>query len=82
MSSFFFCKPVDVVKWNTLRACCIDGGVCNVGVGGGIIPAWDFTLKKWMGDGDWRIALAMDWRTSPWMHVRGGDGDLGVRAAF
>jgi len=26
-----------------------------------IIPAWDFTLKKqWMGDGDWRIALAMD----------------------
>jgi hypothetical protein len=25
-----------------------------------IIPAWDFTLKKWMGDGDWRISLAMD----------------------
>jgi hypothetical protein len=25
-----------------------------------IIPAWDFTLKKWMGDGDWQIALAMD----------------------
>ena len=25
-----------------------------------IILAWDFTLKKWMGDGDWRIALAMD----------------------
>jgi len=25
-----------------------------------ILPAWDFTLKKWMGDGDWRIALAMD----------------------
>ena len=24
------------------------------------IPAWDFTLKDWMGDGDWRIALAMD----------------------
>ena len=20
-----------------------------------IIPAWDFTLKKWMGDGDWRL---------------------------
>ena len=20
----------------------------------------DFTLKKWMGDGDWQIALAMD----------------------
>jgi hypothetical protein len=19
-----------------------------------IIPAWDFTLKGWMGDGDWR----------------------------
>jgi len=19
-----------------------------------IIPAWDFTLKKWIGDGDWR----------------------------
>jgi hypothetical protein len=27
----------------------------NTGMG-----AWDFTLKKWMGDGDWRIALAMD----------------------
>ena len=25
-----------------------------------IIPAWDFTLKKKMGDGDWQIALAMD----------------------
>jgi hypothetical protein len=25
-----------------------------------IIPAWDFTWKKWMGDGDWPIALAMD----------------------
>ena len=25
-----------------------------------IIPAWGFTLKTWMGDGDWRIALAMD----------------------
>ena len=24
------------------------------------VPAWDFTLKKWMGDGDLRIALAMD----------------------
>ena len=35
-----------------------------------IIPAWDFTLKKWMGDGDWRIALAMDSRTSPWMGWR------------
>ena len=21
-----------------------------------IIPAWDFNLKKWMGDGDWQIA--------------------------
>jgi len=27
-----------------------------------ILPAWDFTLKKWMGDGDWR------W--SPWMWSR------------
>jgi len=25
-----------------------------------IILAWDFTLKKWIGDGDWQIALAMD----------------------
>ena len=25
-----------------------------------IIPASDFTLKKWIGDGDWRIALAMN----------------------
>ena len=25
-----------------------------------ILPAWDFTLKKWTGDSDWRIALAMD----------------------
>jgi len=25
-----------------------------------IVPAWDCTLKKWMGDGDLRIALAMD----------------------
>ena len=24
-----------------------------------IIPAWDFTLEG-IGDGDWRIALAMD----------------------
>ena len=23
-----------------------------------------------MGDGDWWIALAMDWRTSPWMWWR------------
>ena len=30
-----FCKPVDVVEGNSLRACCFDGGVCNVGVGGG-----------------------------------------------
>ena len=67
----FFCKPVDVAEGISLRACCFDGGVCKVGVGGGflarasacslpIIPAWDFTLKKWIGDGDWRIALAMD----------------------
>jgi hypothetical protein len=31
----FFCKPVDVVEGNFLRACCFDGGVCKVGVGGG-----------------------------------------------
>jgi len=30
-----FCKPVDVVEWISFRACCFDGGVCNVGVGGG-----------------------------------------------
>ena len=30
----FFCKPVDVVERISLRACCSDGGVCNVGVGG------------------------------------------------
>ena len=29
----FFCKPVDVVEGISLRACCSDGGVCNVGVG-------------------------------------------------
>ena len=63
-----FCKPVDVVEGISLRACCFDGGVCYVGVVVAdflartsvcslpIIPAWDFTLKKWMGDGDWRIA--------------------------
>jgi len=31
----FFCKPVDVVKGTPLRACCFDGGVYKVGVGGG-----------------------------------------------
>ena len=31
----FFCKPVDVVEGISLRACCSDGGVINVGVGGG-----------------------------------------------
>ena len=31
----FFCKPVDVVEGISLRACCSDGGVSNVGVGGG-----------------------------------------------
>jgi hypothetical protein len=29
----FFCKPVDVVEEISLRACCSDEGVCNVGVG-------------------------------------------------
>ena len=31
----FFCKPVDVVEGISLRACCFDGGVCNVAAGGG-----------------------------------------------
>jgi len=35
-----------------------------------MIPAWDLSLKKWMGDGDWQTASAMDWRTSPWMWWR------------
>ena len=30
-----FCKPVDVVEGIALRACYSDGGVSNVGVGGG-----------------------------------------------
>jgi hypothetical protein len=29
------CKPVDIVEGNSFRTCCSDGGVCNVGVGGG-----------------------------------------------
>ena len=36
----FFCKPVDVAEGISLRACCSDGGVCNVGVGGG----WLFSM--------------------------------------
>ena len=31
----FFCKPVDFVEGISLKACCSEGGVCNVGVGGG-----------------------------------------------
>ena len=31
----FFGKPVDVVEGISLRACYSDGGICNVGVGGG-----------------------------------------------
>ena len=31
----FFCKPVDGVEGISLKACYSDGGVCNVGVGGG-----------------------------------------------
>ena len=31
----FFSKPADVVEGNSLRACFFDGGVCNVGIGGG-----------------------------------------------
>ena len=29
------CMPVDVVEGISLRACCFDGDVCNVGEGGG-----------------------------------------------
>ena len=35
VSYLFFWQPVDVVEGISLRACCFDGGVCNVGVGGG-----------------------------------------------
>ena len=31
----FFCKPVDVVEGISLRTCYSDGGVSDVGVGGG-----------------------------------------------
>ena len=31
----FFCKPVDVVEGIFFRACCSDGGVRDVSVGGG-----------------------------------------------
>jgi len=31
----FFCKPVEVVEWISLRACCSDGDVSDVGVRGG-----------------------------------------------
>jgi len=34
------------------------------------MPAWDLTLWKRMSDDDWWIALAMYWRTSPWMWWR------------
>ena len=33
----FFCKPVDVVEGISLRACYSDGGVSDVGVGGGCL---------------------------------------------
>ena len=67
-----FCKPVDVVEGISLKACCSDGDVSNVGVVVAdflarasacslpITLAWGFSLKKWMGDGDWRIASAAD----------------------
>jgi len=35
-----------------------------------IIPAWDLILKKCIGDGDLRIDIAVDWRTSSWMWWR------------
>ena len=78
----FFCKPVDVVEGIPLRACCSDGGACNVRVGGGWLCSEnvgmfiiDYTgvglyFENWTGDGDCQIALAMDWRTSPWMWWR------------
>ena len=66
----FFCKPVDVVEGIFLRACCSDGGVSNVGVGGRRLFSKGvnmfITNNTGMGlyfeevNGDWRIALAMD----------------------
>jgi len=59
----FFCKPVDVVEGISLRACCFDGGVCKVGVGGGwlfskgvkglspLINPYDFGCRS-----DWKKA--------------------------
>ena len=86
MLFIFFCKPVDVIKEISLRASCFDGGIATSGFlarasafSSPIIPAWDLVLWKRMGDGDWWIALTMDWRTSP---KCGGGGGLGVRAAF
>jgi hypothetical protein len=36
--------------------CLARASVCSLP----ILPAWDFTLKKWTDDGDWRIVLAME----------------------
>ena len=79
MFFIFFCKPVGVVKRIPLRDSCfammevsatsklvvIDSLARASANSLPIIPAWDFTLRKSMGDGDWWIAVAMDWKTSP-----------------
>ena len=82
-SMFFiiFCKPVHTVKMfssgpavlmevsaiRNFRVGCDCFSSKSVSLFIAIIPVWDLTLWKWVGDGDWWIALAMDWRTSPWM---------------
>ena len=81
------------VEGISLRACCSDGGVCNVGVGGG----WLFskgvgmfiTDNTGMGiyfeevDGRWWLADCFsNGLEDISLDVRGGDGDSGVRAAF
>ena len=62
----FFCKPVDVLEGIPLRASCFDGGVCNVGVGGGWLFSKDVSMfitdNAGMGlyfeevDGQWWLA--------------------------
>ena len=68
----FFCKPMDVVEGihsgpavlmevsakseSVVADFLARSSACSLP----IIPAWDFTMKKWIGDGDWRITLAMD----------------------
>jgi len=63
---FVFClllQAMDVVEGIPLRTCCFDGGVCNVGVGGGRLYSKDvgifITVNTGMGlyfeevDGRW-----------------------------